>query len=215
MRLTMPDAPPEVLDKEAKKARDRALVERAQAGDFTAYADLVRHHQRRIYGLALGMLKNPAEAEEVVQESFLSGLKNIKDFRQEAQFSTWIYRVAVNHALMRLRKKKPAATGDLEALERALPAGQAPTFSANWTRRPDEVIRSEEVRTALDAALADLDNDARAMLLLRAFDGASMQEIADLFETTIPAVKSKLHRARLLVRDRLDIALDGDLEGLT
>ncbi len=193
------DFPPSQL---LESVADRELVMQAQAGDFDAFEELVRRHQGRVYAVALGMLKNASEAEEVTQDTFLSAFQSLDNFRQDSAFFTWVYRVATNHCLMRLRKKRPEARGDATDVDNLMSAAEAD--DAQWARRPDAAFVQREFTDALDEALETLPDDARAVLLLRAFDGLTMQEIAELLQLTIPAVKSRLHRARLVVREALD-----------
>jgi RNA polymerase sigma-70 factor (ECF subfamily) len=200
-----------VTDREPDGSAD--LVERARQGDYEAFEELVRRHQGRVYAVALGIVKNAAEAEEVAQETFISAFEHLDGFRGEAKFSSWLFRVATNHALMRLRKKRPEPQGDLHALEPRMSSEGTSPFNAlsQWARRPDEAASSKEVQEALDASLDALPEEDRAMLLLRSIDGTSHQELATLFSTTIPAVKSRLHRARLHLRALLDERLSGVL----
>lgn len=193
------------------RVADEALVHKAQAGDYHAFEELVRRHQRNVYALALGMVRNPAEAEEVAQETFLSAFSHLKTFRGEARFSTWLYRVTSNHALMRLRKKRPEPQGDTHDLEPRLSSAGTSPFDALtlWARRPDDALHSREVEGALDDALNRLSPDDRSLILLRAFESASHEDLAHLFNTTVPAVKSRLHRARLMLRQLLDEGLRG------
>lgn len=199
-------------DAAALPTDDEALVSAAQAGDYPAFEELVRRHQRNVYALALGMLRNPAEAEEIVQETFLSAFSHLATFRGDARFSTWLYRVASNHALMRLRKKKPEPQGDTYDLEPRLSTAGTSPFDAltQWARRPDDALQSREVEGALDTALRRLTPEDRSLILLRAFDSASHEDLAHQFNTTVPAIKSRLHRARLLLRQLLDEGLRGN-----
>ena len=195
---------------------DAPLVEAARGGDYAAFEALVRKHQRRVFAVAVGIVKNPSEAEEVVQETFLSAFEHLDTFRGDARFSTWIFRVASNHALMKLRKKRPEAVGDLADLEpsmaqaRQRSEGTSP-FDAlsQWARRPDEAAAAHEVQEALEGALAALPEEERALLLLRSIDDASHESLAETFHTTVSAVKSRLHRTRLLLRTLMDERLRG------
>ena len=195
---------------------DDVLVERARAGDYGAFEDLVRRHQRRVYAVAYGIVKNAAEAEEVAQETFLSAFEHLDGFRGDARFSTWLFRVASNHALMKLRKKKPEPWGDVTDLEPSLSRAQSRSdgtspFNAlsQWARRPDEAADANEVQEALSSALDTLSDDDRALLLLRSIAESSHEALAERFETTIPAIKSRLHRIRLQLRGQLDERLHG------
>lgn len=195
---------------------DEVLVGRARAGDYGAFEDLVRRHQRRVYAVAYGIVKNAAEAEEVAQETFLSAFEHLDGFRGDARFSTWLFRVASNHALMKLRKKKPEPWGDVTDLEPSLSRAQSRSdgtspFNAlsQWARRPDEAADAHEVQEALSSALDTLSDDDRALLLLRSIAESSHEALAERFETTIPAIKSRLHRIRLQLRGQLDERLHG------
>lgn len=205
--VTVPGAPARAGEPD----EDAALVARSQAGDFDAFEELVRRHQRRVYALALGITKNAAEAEEVVQDTFLSAFQHLDSFRGDARFSTWIFRVASNHALMKLRKKKPEAMGDATDLEPKMHAMGTSPFDALslWARRPDEAVDDRQVQEALEASLERLSPDDRALLLLRAIEDASHEDLAHQFGTTVPAIKSRLHRARLQLRHLLDEKLRG------
>jgi RNA polymerase sigma-70 factor (ECF subfamily) len=189
---------------------------RARGGDYDAFEALVRRHQRRVYAVAVGLLKNPAEAEEVVQETFLSAFEHLDGFRGDARFSTWLYRVASNHALMRLRKKRPDAGGDLVDLEPQLARAATRTEGTSpfdalslWARRPDEAYAANEVQAALESALDALGDENRALLLLRSVDDLPHEALAEAFSTTVPAIKSRLHRTRLQLRALLDERLRG------
>lgn len=195
---------------------DEVLVARAQSGDYVAFEDLVRRHQRRAYAVAFGIVKSPAEAEEVVQETFLSAFEHLDAFRGESKFSTWIYRVASNHALMKLRKKKPEPQGDITDLEPSLARAQTRSEGVSpfdalslWARRPDDAADANEVQAALSSALDALADEDRALLLMRAIGEASHDVLAERFHTTVPAVKSRLHRVRLQLRALLDERMRG------
>ena len=207
MQMSVENSPKPPTTPTEGQEDDRALVKKAQGGDYDAFEELVRRHQRHVYAIALGLMKSPAEAEEVVQETFLSAFQHLDGFRGEARFSTWLFRVATNHALMKLRKKRPEARGDLLDLEPlALRTEGTSPFDAlsQWARRPDDAVHSRELQEALEEALAALPEDDRALLLLRSLDDTSHEELARTFHTTVPAIKSRLHRARLVLRVLLD-----------
>ena len=194
---------------------DTSLVEKARGGDYGAFEELVKRHQGKTYALALGIVKNAAEAEEVVQDTFFSAFQHLDTFRGDARFTTWIYRVATNHALMKLRKKRPEAIGGITELEphfspNASTDGTSPFDALSmWARRPDEALQDREVTGALEASLDLLGDEDRALLLARAIHDASHEDLAHQFNTTVPAIKSRLHRARLQLRHLLDEKLRG------
>jgi RNA polymerase sigma-70 factor (ECF subfamily) len=188
---------------------DRELVERAQKGDGAAFATLVERHQRQLYRLAMRMTGSEADAQEVLQEAFLNAYQKLPLFRGEAQFSSWLYRIAANSALMRLRRKRraPDALGE-QPLELAGPRFSAegamePTSISDWSQRADERMMSTELGAAIDKAVQGLPEDYRTVFLLKDVDGLSNEEIAHALDLSVPAVKSRLHRARLALRERL------------
>lgn len=206
MQVTLPESPD----------TDDVLVGLAQSGDYAAFESLVRRHQRRVYATAFGIVKNSAEAEEVAQETFLSAFEHLDGFRGDARFSTWLFRVASNHALMKLRKKRPEPRGDVADLETSLTYAQSRSqgtspFDAlsQWARRPDEAVDANEVQDALEGALDVLTDDDRALLLMRSLGEDSHDVLAERFNTTVPAIKSRLHRIRLQLRANLDERLRG------
>lgn len=211
--MSLPEADP-VPGDPGRQDADADLVAKAREGDYAAFEALVRKHQRRVYAVAIGIVKNSAEAEEVVQETFLSAFEHLEGFRGDARFSTWLFRVASNHALMKLRRKRPEPRGDIVDLEPSMALSRSQGTSpfdalSQWAKRPDEAADAKEVQNALEAALEELPEADRALLLLRAVEDASHESLAETFNTTIPAVKSRLHRTRLLLRSLLDARLRG------
>src|SRR2546430_2427565 len=188
---------------------DVELVRRAQQGDGSAFAELVGRHQRQLYRLALRMTGSEADAQEVLQEAFLNAYQKLPNFRGEAQVFSWLYRIAANSALMRLRRKRRAP----DALTDQPLELQGPRFSAegyldpaplsDWSQRADEKMMDRELGTAIDQAVAGLPDDYRTVFLLKDVDGLSNEEIAGALDLTVPAVKSRLHRARLALREKL------------
>jgi RNA polymerase sigma-70 factor (ECF subfamily) len=188
---------------------DTPLVLRAQKGDAEAFAELVNRHQRQLYRLALRMTQSEADAQEVLQEAFLNAWEKLPAFRGEAQFSSWLYRIAANAALMRLRRKRraPDSLPD-EPLELA-----GPKFSADgqhlqpprsdWSQRADDLLMSRQLGQQIDLAVRSLPEEYRTVFLLKDVDGLSNEQIADALDLTVPAVKSRLHRARLALREKL------------
>jgi RNA polymerase sigma-70 factor (ECF subfamily) len=188
---------------------DRELVERAQKGDGAAFALLVGRHQRQLYRLALRMTGSEADAQEVLQEAFLNAYQKLPNFRGEAQFSSWLYRIAANSALMRLRRKRRAPDSLPEQpLELTGPKFSAdgnfdPPPRSDWSQRADDKLLSRELGLAIDNAVKALPEDYRTVFLLKDVDGLSNEEIASALDLTVPAVKSRLHRARLALRSQL------------
>ena len=185
---------------------DLALLDRARRGDFSAFESLVDRHRQRLYGLAMRLTGQRQDAEDVVQQTFLSVLEHMVSFRGESAVATWILRIATNHALKILRKRRglPIATqppaADPDDDYSRLPH---PEFIAEWRAGPGELVQRAEVRRLLDEALADLDDKYRLVFLLRDVEGLSVRETAEALDLTEANVKVRLLRARLVLRERL------------
>jgi RNA polymerase sigma-70 factor (ECF subfamily) len=180
---------------------DRPLVERAQAGDTRAFGELVERYQGRVFALTRRILKDDDEAEDALQETFLSAFRGLKNFKQEARFSTWIFRVASNAALMRLRKKRH----DTVSLERPSEDEDGPALElVDWGKTPEEELLDRETKDVMDKAIAELPADYAAVFQLRDVEGLSNEDAAEALGTTVAATKSRLHRARLFLRERLN-----------
>jgi len=189
---------------------DLDLVALAAGGDGSAFGQLVVRHQDRVYAVAMHLLRDASEAEEVVQETFLAALEKLGGFRGDAAFTTWLHRVAANAALMRLRKRRraPDALAD-EPVEELLPRFDAQGHlvlegpSHDWSKRADEQLADRQVRQAVEQAVQNLPEDYRIVFLLRDVEGLSSEAMADLLGISVAAVKSRLHRARLALRAKL------------
>jgi RNA polymerase sigma-70 factor (ECF subfamily) len=181
------------------------LVRRAQQGDFAAFEALVARHERRVYGLGLRIVGQAHDAEEVVQQTFLSVIEHLGSFRGEARFSTWLTRIATNHALALLRKRAGRRTMPLgeDRPENSDESVPHPQFIAPWEETPDQIAARRETRQILDEALGELDDKYRLVFLLRDVDGLSTAETAEALGISVSNVKVRLLRARLMLRERL------------
>jgi len=185
---------------------DREIVRRAQAGDFPAFEALVERFQTRVYGLAFRMLGEPHDAEDVTQQTFLSLVEHLRDFREESAVAAWVLRIAANHALKLLRKRRGLPTvplTDTSGTEEGYGDVPHPEFIAPWQDDPADLAERHEIRELIDRALADLDEKYRAVFVLRDVEGFSIQETADLLGISEANVKVRLLRARLTLRERL------------
>ena len=186
---------------------DIPLVHRAQQGDFAAFESLLGRHERRIYRLARRIVHQVQDAEEVVQQTFLSAIEHLNGFREEALFSTWLTRIATNHALALLRKRAQQRTVPL-ADDRTSDADQDvphPEFIAQWRETPEEIASRRETRELLDRALGQLDEKYRLVFLLRDVEGLSTNETAEALDISPANVKVRLLRARLMLRELLTL----------
>jgi RNA polymerase sigma-70 factor (ECF subfamily) len=184
---------------------DGELVTRAVRGDHDAFDTLVRAHTPRMYRVALRITGSPAEAEDVVQESWISAWRALPSFRHESAVSTWLYRVVTNSALASLRRRNP--TVSLDAALHAEQGGRGPLLGsgvlADSSANPEgQVVQAEQVDAVL-AAIAGLDLPQRVPLVLRELEGLSYEEVAEVLEVSVPALRSRLHRARVALLAKL------------
>jgi RNA polymerase sigma-70 factor (ECF subfamily) len=184
---------------------ERALRQRARAGDEDAFARLVASHSERVYGALRRFGLGPSEAEEVAQEVFLRAWRGLDGFEGRAQLSTWLYRIAFNEAQRRLGRAEPAAPATDPTGEDPLRAIPAPRSD-----RPDAQLAGRELRRALEHALAELPADLRAAVVLRDLEGLSTAEGARVVGAREAAFKSRLHRGRMRLRTLLEPYLDDD-----
>lgn len=180
---------------------DASLVARAAAGDFEAFEELVGRTEDKIYGHLLRMVGNASDAQELLQETYLSAYKNLKSFEGKSSFSTWAYRIATNHALMHFRKKRP----EVPMEELPIPSHEELKGRTirDWDIDPSEAAHSREVKALLEEAVAKLPPPYRAVVVLRDMEGLSTAETAEFLNINEGAVKTRLHRARIFLRELL------------
>jgi RNA polymerase sigma-70 factor, ECF subfamily len=182
--------------------REQDLIARVQRGQRELFYELVRPYERRVYAAALAILRNEQDAEDAAQEAMLKGFKNIQQFRAEARFSTWLIQITVNEALMRRRRER---TVPMEGIDdrRDEESEYAPRDFADWREIPSEALERKEVRQRLAQALATLDRKYREVFVLRDMEHLNIQETAEALGITVASVKTRLLRARLMLRDLL------------
>jgi len=163
--------------------------------DRTEFEQVVVEYADRLYSIALRITASPPDAEDAVQEAFISAYRYLRQFRGEASPRTWLYRITVNAALARLRDRRPQEYLD-EVTER-------PDESLHWTHRAQDQVVAAELRDELERALGTLPPDLRAAVILRDVEGLSTREAAQVLEIGEPTLKTRLHRARLLLRQAL------------
>jgi RNA polymerase sigma-70 factor (ECF subfamily) len=181
---------------------DAELVKLAQDGDNRAFDELVRRYENKVYRLAFKILRHEDDAGEALQDAFLSAYRGLKNFKADSTFSTWLYRVATNAALMKYRKRRDGHVSleqsqshdeDAEGLQ-----------IADWSALPDDELLTGELDDILSEGLDRLPDELREVFVMRDIEGLSNSEVAERLRLTVPAVKSRLHRARLQLRDRLN-----------
>lgn len=181
---------------------DAALVKKAQAGDESAFAKLVERHERSIFRLARHITENVEDAEDVLQETFLKAYEHLGEFRGDSKFYTWLVRIAVNQALMKLRRRK----GDRAiSLDETFDTGEETLVReiAVWAGDPEQLYSQEELRNILASAIDSLPPVFRTVFALRDIEELSTEETAQILNLSVPAVKSRLLRARLRLREKL------------
>jgi len=181
---------------------ESALVAKAREGDVSAFNELINRYSRKIYRLAKNITQNDEDAEDVLQETFMKAFEHLGDFHGQSKFYTWIVRIGVNESLMKLRKRKsdrsvpldePVDTGD-DTVVREI---------AVWEENPEQKYSREELGTILDEAVESLKPPFRTVFVLRDIEELSTEETAEALGISVPAVKSRLLRARLQLREKL------------
>jgi RNA polymerase sigma-70 factor, ECF subfamily len=181
---------------------ESALVARAKNGDVAAFTDLVQHYDRRVFRMAKQITQNDDDAEDVLQETFLKAYTHLDDFQGNSKFYTWLVRIAVNEALMKLRKRRTDRT---VPLDEPIDTGEDEMTReiAVWDGNPEESYSRDELAEILDQAIQSLKPAYRTVFILRDIEELSIEETAEALKLSISAVKSRLLRARLQLREKL------------
>ncbi|MBV9342746.1 MAG: sigma-70 family RNA polymerase sigma factor [Acidobacteria bacterium] len=179
-----------------------ALVQAARAGDVGAFEELVRRYDRNIFRIAQHITQNREDAEDVVQDAFFKAYSNLNQFQGQSKFYTWLVRIAVNEALMKLRRRRPERTVSLDE-DVKTEDDTVPREVADWSPNPEQQYTQAELREILDRTIHGLPASFRTVFVLRDVEGLSTEETAEALDLSIPAVKSRLLRARLQLRSRL------------
>ena len=187
--------------KQTIEERDRELVRLAKKGDTRAFGKLMLEYQNKIYRLARRMTETDEDAEDVLQEAFIKAFKSLSGFKGKSKFSTWLYRITVNLALMKLRRKKIDSVSLDEPV--ATDEGSVQREIEDEAIGPLEELIESESMEVLDEAINDLPKSYRAVFVLRHVEGLSTEETARIVGISVPAVKSRLHRTRLMLREKL------------
>jgi RNA polymerase sigma-70 factor (ECF subfamily) len=181
---------------------ETTLVAQAREGDTVAFGELVRRYEGKIFRLAQHITQNREDAEDVLQETFLKAYEHLDQFQGNSKFYTWIVRIAVNQALMKLRRRKADRS---VSLDETIDTGEDNIVReiAAWGEDPEERFSREELGELLDSAVKGLEPPYRSVFVLRDIEDLSTEETADALGLSIPAVKSRLLRARLQLREKL------------
>lgn len=197
-------------------AGETELLESLWAGDPAAYRQLVEQNSANVYNVALKLLGDEQEAEDVLQETFMSAFEAIDRFEGRSKLSTWLYRIAYNASLMRLRKRDRMTMFSLDRETGMEDMHEAPGSRqlVDWSAVPDDQLLTAEARQEMDRAITELPETLRSAFILRDVQGLSGAETAEILGITVQAVKNRLHRARLRLRDRLSGYFSERAEGL-
>ncbi|MCX7757400.1 MAG: sigma-70 family RNA polymerase sigma factor [candidate division WOR-3 bacterium] len=189
---------------QALPVADSELVKRAQAGDNLAFTELVKRYEHKVYNIAYRMLGSEEEAKDAMQDVFIRVYRFLKKFRSESSFYTWIYRITTNVCLTRLKQRQkedktysldePTKTSEDE-LTREIP---------DYRQSPEEIYQRERMRKVLQLAINELPADYRTVVVLRDLQGLSNKEISKTLKISVAAVKSRLHRGRVFLREKLE-----------
>jgi RNA polymerase sigma-70 factor, ECF subfamily len=178
------------------------LVQAAKAGDVSAFEDLVKRYDRNVFRIAQHITQNREDAEDVVQDAFLKAYQNLGQFQGQSKFYTWLVRIAVNEALMRLRRRRPERMVSLDE-DVKTEDDSVPREVADWSPNPEQQYSQAELKDILTRTIQGLPPSFRTVFVLRDVEGLSTEEAAEALDLSIPAVKSRLLRARLQLRERL------------
>jgi RNA polymerase sigma-70 factor, ECF subfamily len=193
---------PHTLPSQVVKADEPVLVAAAKAGDISAFETLVGRYERKIFRLTQNITQNREDAEDAMQEAFLKAFQHLGEFQGNSRFYTWLVRIAVNQALMKLRKRRP----NVVSLDEEVDTGEdmLPREVEDWGPSPEERFEQTELSGILSKVIGELDPSFRVVFQLRDIEELSTEETAEALGLSVPAVKSRLLRARLKLRQRLN-----------
>ncbi len=195
------NANPKPLPSAIVKPDEGALVSAAKAGDLGAFEELVNRYEGRIFRLTMNITQNREDAQDATQDAFLKSFQNLDRFQGDSRFYTWLVRIAVNEALMRLRRRRPNVVSLDEPVETE--EDLIPHDVQDWGPTPEQRFARSEMNSILNEAIGKLEPIFRTVFLLRDVEQISTEETAELLGISVPAVKSRLLRARLKLREIL------------
>jgi RNA polymerase sigma-70 factor (ECF subfamily) len=185
--------------------QDELLIGRFKKGDPAAFEELFHRYADRIHGFSYRMCQHREDAQDVLQETFLAAFKSLKEFKGRARLTTWLYKIASSACLKKRRKGKHEPR-QIFSLDEFLPAaheGEGHLQMVDWSHSPVMTLQQKEMRRALDQTIGELPKEYRVVLVLRDMEGLPAQEVGKILGISVAAVKSRLHRARLFVREKL------------
>lgn len=189
------------MQDKAEKKTDCELVDGLLCGDESCFLEIIQRYTHKVYNLAIRITRNVEDAEEILQDVFVTVYRKLDRFEGKSAFSSWLYRITVNTAFMKLRKRKQSAAISLEDV--------SANIKETWVGRRSEeadvdfISSRHELRALLEEAISKLPEEYRLIFIMRDMDGLSNQEVGEILDLSVPAVKSRLHRSRLMLRKRL------------
>jgi RNA polymerase sigma-70 factor, ECF subfamily len=197
----------------AQQLYERELIERVRNGEHELFYQLIQPYERRVYAAALAILHNEADADDCAQEAVLKAFKHFRQFRAEAKFSTWLIQIAINEARMRRRKESKNLIEPISKENDNEEGSYIPRDFADWREIPSETLERKEVREKLAEALRSIGQMYREVFVLRDVEQLSIEETAKVLQISTASVKTRLLRARLMLRDLLAPGLGGSWGG--
>jgi RNA polymerase sigma-70 factor, ECF subfamily len=179
---------------------ENKIIERAKAGDRLALTELVKKYEQTVYNFAFKICRNKDKAENTMQETFLSMVKNISQFDSKSKLSTWLYTIVSNHCLMMARSRKKEAYTSFDDEDALIDKREI----IDWSVSPERIAENNELKKVLDDSIEKLPADYRIVFLLRDVEGLSTEETGKIVDLSVPAVKSRLHRARAFLRNEIN-----------
>jgi RNA polymerase sigma-70 factor (ECF subfamily) len=186
---------------EVPNLTEQEMIAAILAGEIQLYHELIRPYERSVYLMALSYMKNEADAEDVAQEAIVRGFRKLSSFRAESKFSTWLISITINEARTRLRRQALVRMESLDQLDEGKRI--SPALLRDWREIPSEVIERDEVRNLIQQAVAQLPDVYRQVFLLRDVEELTTSETAEALNISIPSVKVRLHRARMMLQKQL------------
>ena len=182
---------------------ETSLVHAAKDGDLSAFEELIRRYDRKVIRIAFHITHNQEDAEDAAQDAFLKAFRGLVQFEEKSRFSTWLFRIAVNESLMKVRQRRGFQVVSIEQDNNEDPDA-LPLEIVDWSPNPEQLYSQSELREILAKALRGLSSNYRTVFLLRDVEGLSIEETAEVLNLSISAVKARLMRARLRLRERLN-----------
>ncbi len=176
-------------------------MKRARQGDKRAFEDLIKDNETKIYNISYRLLRKREDAADIVQETFIQAFRKLNSFRGKSSFSTWLYRIATNLCFQRLRSKKKRTISLDEPVW--TDEGKAKREIPDWSNDPRASLENKELRQMIDRGISELPSKYRAAFILRDMEGLPISKISEILKLSEPAVKSRLHRSRLFLREKL------------